>query len=1498
MKKKLFAFLLLFCLILTSPCVYAEYASVGSANFSYEVDGDSIRVTQYQSIFMDRLEIPEMIDGKPVTTIASGAFWNCSKLKNVTLPKTLKTLESIAFVYCTGIQNLYISDLAAWCGMYIENQDANPLYYAANLYVNGVLTKNIVIPDGVTSIGQNAFRQYEGLAEVTIPASVTHIGSNAFYECKNMKKLHITDIGAWCNINFENKETNPMYYTEGMYLNGEPVTQLEIPDGVTSISANAFYNNQKMETVIIPESVTNIGDSAFGKCSGIKRVLYQGDEAQWENVTVGNSNTALTKAEIVFRASEKTYSFETNSDEKISDVVGYMVSEEPIPKDENKVFSGWYDNPELSGDMVEFPYCGAATTLYAKWREKNGTSFDEAIPTELNRDYTVTIAEPNRMTYYKLKPSRTDEYRIFSSGNLDTTVQLFTSSQELILSDPDTGNANFCMTPTLNAGETYYIAVTSCTEAGAFTLHVRKNRCTYKFVKEDGTTVLESTVPYGTVLEEIPAGPAKEGNQQYTYAFAGWEGYTDGLVITQDVCFTPKYTHALNQYTYQFIDEDGTVLLEKTEDYGTKIEVPQNPFKPSTAQYTYTFTGWEGYSEGMTLTEDVTFTAKYESITNRYTYQFVDEDGTVLLEKREDYGTKIEVPQNPFKPSTAQYTYTFTGWEGYSEGMLVTQDAVFTANYHMAVNCYTYQFISEGKVVSEITAEYGTEIKLPADPVKNSTQQYTYIFSGWDGYTKGMTLTKDITFTAAFHSRINQYTYQFRDNGKVIFEKTVDYGTEIELPKNPHREPTQEYTYTFDGWDGYTKGMKITEDVSFISRYIATVNQYTYKFVNYDGSVVSEGTRDFGTEIPNSPTPTKPSTQQFVYTFAGWSGYTSGMKLTGDVTFTALYNEVLQKYTYQFICDGNVYHEKTVDYGTAVQLPENPVKPATAQYSYTFAEWEGYNENMVVTGDCIFTAKYNVTTNQYTYQFMDEEGNVLLKKTADYGTAITNAPDVPFKGISIIGAWQNYTDGMELTEDITFVPVYTYKDYTITISDTTETTTVTYNKDYHIHPAEKEGYAFVGYFDEPESNGNRLTDENGDSYAPYTVDGDSTVYPYYVPAEQTENQMKFLGDTDVFIGHPSGIRLSAVLKNYQGNGSYFRLTFKLPKNIIPEIIENEYWTSVRHVSRTVQDGIAEVTYHCNFSKTEPHDPILELCLKTREPMEAGNAVVRITDASVIGENEETIKEYGEKFAHNVMLRHHSIDAMEISGADTVFGELSTYSVHVTPSYADKSVTWSIDDETVATIDENGVLTPLREGHAVITARSLLDDTIYATKHIEVKVMKLDSMTTDIGVWDKPFDPYDDSYTIYVDESANVVTMTATFTEDGVLHFSGNEVKSGEGKRILLNKNEVKTSCIFRSNTTLASKEYSFTFIKRNGIYANVSEDKSVVDVDLVGAPENTAVLVAYFKNKKLVGLQNQIYAGEKLVFHINDDYRTLKVLAWHKLDRPAPVFPAETFVFD
>ena len=89
MKKKWFAFLLTFCMILSGPCVHA---AVGSGNFQYEVNEDSVRITQYQSIFLERLEIPETIDGKPVTTIGTGAFWNCTKLKDVTLPKTLKTI--------------------------------------------------------------------------------------------------------------------------------------------------------------------------------------------------------------------------------------------------------------------------------------------------------------------------------------------------------------------------------------------------------------------------------------------------------------------------------------------------------------------------------------------------------------------------------------------------------------------------------------------------------------------------------------------------------------------------------------------------------------------------------------------------------------------------------------------------------------------------------------------------------------------------------------------------------------------------------------------------------------------------------------------------------------------------------------------------------------------------------------------------------------------------------------------------------------------------------------------------------------------------------------------------------------------------------------------------------------------------------------------------------------------------------------------------------------
>ncbi|MBR5576473.1 MAG: leucine-rich repeat domain-containing protein, partial [Bacteroidaceae bacterium] len=92
--------------------------------------------------------------------------------------------------------------------------------------------RSVTISNSVTSIGDYAF-SYSGLTSVTIPNSVTSIGNNAFMGCSGLTSVHISDIAAWCNIEFSRTDSNPLYYAHYLYLNGEEVKDLVIPNSVT-----------------------------------------------------------------------------------------------------------------------------------------------------------------------------------------------------------------------------------------------------------------------------------------------------------------------------------------------------------------------------------------------------------------------------------------------------------------------------------------------------------------------------------------------------------------------------------------------------------------------------------------------------------------------------------------------------------------------------------------------------------------------------------------------------------------------------------------------------------------------------------------------------------------------------------------------------------------------------------------------------------------------------------------------------------------------------------------------------------------------------------------------------------------------------------------------------------------------------------------------------------------------------------------------------------------
>ena len=152
---------------------------------------------------------------------------------------------------------------------------------------------SVTLPNTITSIGHHAFYYCHGLTSIEIPNSVKSIGYNAFELCDGLTEVRITDIEAWCNINFGDFYANPIFYAHHLYLNGTEVTDLTIPESVTSIGAYAFLYCSSLTSLEVHESVTFIGYDAFSNCTGLTRVHFDNSATYIDNGAFSDC-TALT----------------------------------------------------------------------------------------------------------------------------------------------------------------------------------------------------------------------------------------------------------------------------------------------------------------------------------------------------------------------------------------------------------------------------------------------------------------------------------------------------------------------------------------------------------------------------------------------------------------------------------------------------------------------------------------------------------------------------------------------------------------------------------------------------------------------------------------------------------------------------------------------------------------------------------------------------------------------------------------------------------------------------------------------------------------------------------------------------------------------------------------------------------------------------------------------------------------------------------------------------
>ncbi len=250
------------------------------------------------------LIIPDTIDGLSVTTIGESAFKDCSNLNSITLPKSISKIEAWAFQNCTGLDSVKISDIKSWCKIDFINTYSNPLYYAENLYLNNELIEDLIIPSGVSTISDFSFIN-GSFYSVTLPKSIKSIGAWVFEDCKGLDSVYISDVKRWCKIDFTHSYSNPLYYAENLYLNGELIDELIIPSDVSTISDYAFING-RFHTITIPKSIKSVGVWAFEDCSNLTEVLYSGDYNDWNRIDISLGNECLENAYIHFNIGEST----------------------------------------------------------------------------------------------------------------------------------------------------------------------------------------------------------------------------------------------------------------------------------------------------------------------------------------------------------------------------------------------------------------------------------------------------------------------------------------------------------------------------------------------------------------------------------------------------------------------------------------------------------------------------------------------------------------------------------------------------------------------------------------------------------------------------------------------------------------------------------------------------------------------------------------------------------------------------------------------------------------------------------------------------------------------------------------------------------------------------------------------------------------------------------------------------------------------------------------
>lgn len=434
----------------------------------------------------------------------------------------------------------------------------------------------------------------------------------------------------------------------------------------------------------------------------------------------------------------------------------------------------------------------------------------------------------------------------------------------------------------------------------------------------------------------------------------------------------------------------------------------------------------------------------YRDLSGHETYTITWMNGNTVLETDENvaYGdTPSYDGELPIKDSTVQYAYEFNGWS--PQISAVTKSVTYIAQFTAKVRSYTVRFYAEDgmTVLDSISVPYGSEgVYSKSTPVKNATEQYTYIFDQWVT-VQGGSEAADLTFItgnvdvyARFKSFIRKVSVYIVPNNSdygtvpISVLNNVPYGAEISIDADSVivngqtvtaqvSAKTDKYSYKFLGWESK---QTVDNDTIIVAVFSRELNKYTVIWKNGDVILEMDENVDYGTTPTyNGEIPTRPADEENVFAFSGWTP--SVASVTGDITYEAQFTSVKNSHRVHFYDDDGttLLGVAVVRHGASAIYPnELPTKESTEQFTYTFERWvteKGGNETAnleEIVGEKNVYAQYKVTARTYLVRFCDYDGTVLLEKYVPYGGAVT-ADLIPERAGFRFDGWEGNFDDIK-----------------------------------------------------------------------------------------------------------------------------------------------------------------------------------------------------------------------------------------------------------------------------------------------------------------------------------------------------------------------------------------------------------------------------------------------------------------------------------------------------